>query len=97
MNYRGILGSSKLLREVYIYFDEAMCYMEDAKYYIDILLANGKIHFINDRLYHYRVENNSVSHSFTVDQIKKNFNSIINVLNDIEIKYKDKFKIKNKK
>lgn len=74
-----------------------MGYMEDVKFYVDILLADGKIHFINDRIYHYRIENNSVRHSLTVEQIKKNFNSIINVLNDIEIKYKDKFKIKNKK
>lgn len=74
-----------------------MGYMEDVKFYVDILLADGKIHFINDRIYHYRIENNSVRHSLTVEQIKKNFNSIINVLNDIEIKYKDKFKFEDKK
>ena len=38
-----------------------------------------------------------MSYSFTVGQIKKYFNSIINVLNNIEIKYKDKFKFEDNK
>lgn len=82
-----LMIKTSFLKDNLIYFWENKGFMEDVKFCVDLLLKKCNIYFLNEKLYHYRICDDSVSHRVSFNQIKKNFESAVDILGIIEKSY----------
>lgn len=75
------LISRRLIDSVHAEFESGVTVMEDMLYVIPLHLATEKVVYLPIPLYHYRMVDDSVTHTLTI----QNINSELNVLNKLKV------------
>lgn len=75
------LISRRLIDSVHAEFESGVTVMEDMQYVIPLHLATEKVVYLPIPLYHYRMVDDSVTHTLTI----QNINSELNVLNKLKV------------
>lgn len=95
----GVLIEKNILIKNNINFDEDITYMEDELFWLKIIMADLKIYILDKVIYHYYINNDSISKN--IEMVSKNINDVLNVNKKIQniidnTKFEEKYILKRK-